>query len=79
MSGANIVRIRQKKFINRFFTAGAFNIATAVKPKEIGVRENFIFHSMVENGIFISCDEGRYYLNEKIVSEMKSILENRIK
>ena len=59
-----IIAIRMRRYKNAFRAAGATSPATAIRLVETGLRENFVFHKLVREGILVAVGNGRFYLDE---------------
>jgi hypothetical protein len=70
MSGSMIVR-KQNRYMRRFTEAGAVDPDRAVTPEEAGCRDSWVFRRMVRWGVFVSCGQDRYYLDEEAAAAFR--------
>ena len=63
MSGAAVILLRQKRYIERFKEAGAIDTAHARALDELGCRDSWIFRRMEDKGVFARSSGGRYYVD----------------
>ena len=56
--------LRLPSLFRRFLKAKALDVKHARTLADVGCKESRMFQRMVEKGVFVACDNGRYYLNE---------------
>lgn len=64
--------ILQSRYIRTFERAGAVDEESARTLKDLHLRDTQIFRRMVMRGIFISCQDERYYLNIPVAEVYKT-------
>lgn len=69
MSAAAVIVIRRKRLVHRFREAGATDRLHAVTLEQLDQRRSWIFDQMVQHGVFIEAEAGRYFLDEKAAGE----------
>lgn len=60
-----------EKIIKTFYHAGAFNSFNAISPSDYGITQGPHFRRMVRNRILVPIHDGRYYLSEARVKDMR--------
>lgn len=63
MSAAAIMA-RQNRWIRRFLKAKALDAKHARTLADLGCKDSRMFQRLVDKGVFVACDGGRYYLDE---------------
>ncbi len=66
MSAAAVIIMRRKRFIRRFWEAGATAPERAIPFGEIGMRRSWVFDHMVSHGVFVEEGPDRYYLDQGV-------------
>ena len=61
-AGAAIVG-RQNRYMRRFEEAGATSPADASTLEALGCRRSFSFGRLLQRGVFVEVEDGRYYLD----------------
>jgi hypothetical protein len=69
LSGAAVVIRKQNRYIQKFKDSGAISESNARPLKEMGIKEDYIFRSMVKRGVFIGTEGEKYYINLNISDE----------
>lgn len=69
MSAAAVIAIRRKRLVRRFREAGATAPEQAVTPESLGERRSWIFHRMVERGVFLPTQDGRFFMDDRAATE----------
>lgn len=77
MSAAAVIVLRRKRLIRAFREAGATDRARAVTLEQLGQRSSWIFDRMVQRGVFVATEAGRYYLNERAAAEFQAAMQRR--
>jgi hypothetical protein len=57
-------------FIRQFRAAGATDPQRAIKLSELGRQQDEVFREMRDLGVFLSAENGKFYLNEPVADEM---------
>ena len=65
MSAAAVIAIRRKRMVKRFREAGATDPEHAVTPESLGERRTWIFDQMVEHGVFLPTQDGRFFMDDR--------------
>lgn len=76
MSSASVIIHKQNKYINIFNELGAIDEDHSIDLNEVGIRKNYVFIRMCDRGVFVPCNNGRYYINNQAAILFK---ENRRK
>jgi len=70
MSAAVVIR-KQNKYMDIFNQLGATDPMHAILPEEYHIRTSFLFYRMCDRGIFISCGNGKYYIDNQAAALFK--------
>jgi len=71
MNGAEVIIIRQNRWIRQFWKLGAVSPATAVEPDSIKGSGSWLFGRMVKKGVFVSTSGGKLYMDEVAAGAFK--------
>ncbi len=71
MNGAEVIIIRQNRWMRQFRGLGALSPAAAVEPDSINGSGSWLFGRMVKKGVFVSTPEGKLYMNEAAAGAFK--------
>jgi hypothetical protein len=66
---ADYTYYHQRTFIKHFREAGATDRDHAVPLKSLGERNTTVFREMVERGVFVSLDDGRFFVDERVAED----------
>jgi hypothetical protein len=72
MSGASTIIHKQSKYIKLFNKIGAINEEHSIKLDEIGIRKSYLFNRMIYRGIFIECENGKFYIDNESALRFKT-------
>lgn len=56
---------KQKRYIDLFNKMNAINEEHSIGLDEIGERRGLLFDRMIEKGVFIKCNNGKFYIDNK--------------
>ncbi len=74
-TGTIAVLARQSRYIRAFQNHDAVSKEKAISLGEIndpGINDSLIFRQLVDKGVFVETENGRFYLNAAKVSEFKT-------
>lgn len=77
-SAASVVIRRQNQYIDRFNRLGATDAEHAIYPEEVNIRRSFLFIRMVDRGVFVPCQDGRYYIDNQAAVRFKDMRRQRL-
>ena len=69
MSAAAVIAMRRKNLVRRFREAGATDSEHAVTLESLGARRSWIFDQMIEHGVFLSTQDGRFFMDDRAADE----------
>lgn len=70
MNAATIVIIKQNRYIDTFNRLGATSSEKAIRLEEANIRRSFVFNRMIDRGIFVPCENGKFYINNQMVGSL---------
>lgn len=59
-----IIAAQQRRYMQAFINAGAISEDTAVRPEEVGVRQNQALRNMIWRKMLIRLPDGRCYIDK---------------
>lgn len=62
-----LVSIPSRTYIHKFRQVDATSAENAMTLADLGLPDTWIFRRMVSKGVFVPCEEGRFYLQEAAV------------
>lgn len=69
---------KEKRLIEKFIKSGAISEENAISLEQVGIKKDSIFDRMVDRGIFIQCQSGKYYMDDERVSYLMGQRQKRI-
>jgi hypothetical protein len=69
MSAATVIAMRRKRLVRRFQEAGATDSQHAVTLEALGERPSWIFHQMIQAGVFLPTKDSRFFMDELVADE----------
>jgi len=69
MSAAAVIALRRRRLVRRFREAGATDPQHAVTPEALGERRSWIFNQMVQRGVFVPTQDGRFFMDARAAVE----------
>jgi hypothetical protein len=77
MSGASVIMHKRNKYIRIFNKLGAIDEEHSITLDEIGIRRNYLFNRMTQRGIFIRCENGKFYIDNEETLRFKKKIRKR--
>ncbi len=73
MSTAAVIMRKQNMYIDTFNRLGATSAEKAISLEEANIRRDYIFSRMVGRGIFIQCEDGKYYIDNQAADSLAQL------
>lgn len=75
-SSAVVIR-RQNQYMEKFNRLGATEPQHAISLEEAGIRRSFLFDRMCDRGVFVQCNNGKFYINNRAAADFKEMRRGR--
>ena len=66
-----IIIMKQNKYIDLFNNLKAIDEEHSVALNDIGVRRGLVFNRMIAKGVFVECNDGKFYINNQTAINFK--------
>ncbi len=70
MSTAAVIMRKQNMYIDTFNRLGATSAEKAISLEEANIRRDYIFSRMISRGIFLQCENGKFYVDNQVVDSL---------